>query len=114
MRLAVLDIGSNTVNLLVADADSGVPLPVHRSKRRSHLAERLNPDGTLGPQARRHLVAAVTDAHEQAGRYDVQAMFAYTTAVVRDAPNREQALQEVESVTGVHLGLLSGMEEAQL
>src|SRR4051812_41982029 len=114
MRLAVLDIGSNTVNLLVADSGSGVPLPVHRRKRRSHLAEQLRRDGTLGDEARRHLIAAVADANEEASRFGVEAMFAYTTAVVRDAPNREQVLGEVESATGVRLGLLSGVEEARL
>jgi exopolyphosphatase/guanosine-5'-triphosphate,3'-diphosphate pyrophosphatase len=114
MRLAVLDIGSNTVNMLVADSGSGVPRAIHQRKRRSHLAEHVGPDGTLGLQARQHLIAAVTEATEQARQYDVEAMFAYTTAVVRDAPNRGQVLTDVETVTGVRLGLLSGVEEAQL
>jgi exopolyphosphatase / guanosine-5'-triphosphate,3'-diphosphate pyrophosphatase len=114
MRLALLDIGSNTVNFLVADSDRGVPRPIHRRKCRSHLAEKLRPDGSLGAEARRHLISAVADANQEARRFDVAAMFAYTTAVVRDAPNCAQVRTEVEAVTGVRLGLLSGVEEAQL
>jgi exopolyphosphatase / guanosine-5'-triphosphate,3'-diphosphate pyrophosphatase len=114
MRLAVLDIGSNTVNMLVVDAAADVPLPVRKLKCRSRLAELLEPDGTIGPQAHRRLVALVAQAADQAHSARADAVFAYATAVVRDAPNREQVLDDVASATGVRLGLLSGVEEAQL
>jgi exopolyphosphatase / guanosine-5'-triphosphate,3'-diphosphate pyrophosphatase len=114
MRLAVLDVGSNTVNMLITEADAGVPLPVRKLKYRSRLAELLEPDETIGPRARRRLVALVARAADQAHAARADAVFAYATAVVRDAPNREQALDEMASATGVRLGLLSGVEEAQL
>ena len=39
MRISVVDVGSNTVRLVVADAEGGVPLPVHTAKWRLRLAE---------------------------------------------------------------------------
>ncbi len=49
MRLGVLDVGSNTVHLLVVDAhQGGHPDPVRSHKNELRLAELLQPDGSLG------------------------------------------------------------------
>ncbi|GGQ73581.1 hypothetical protein GCM10010166_49590 [Couchioplanes caeruleus subsp. azureus] len=114
MRQAVLDVGSNTVNLLVTDADGGLPLPAHSWKLRTRLAERLAPDGTVAGSGRRRLVEAVARAAEEMRRARVDCFFAYATASVRDAPNRDRVLDDVERCTGIRLGTLTGLEEAQL
>jgi exopolyphosphatase/guanosine-5'-triphosphate,3'-diphosphate pyrophosphatase len=114
MRLAVLDIGSNTVNMLVTDGNGGVPIPVHTWKVRTGLAEHLGPDGTVGPEGLRRVVAAVRLAADELRHARVDHLFGYATAAVRDAPNRDQVLDEAESATGIRLGTLSGVEEAQL
>ncbi|WP_238487396.1 Ppx/GppA phosphatase family protein [Actinoplanes flavus] len=114
MRLGVLDVGSNTVNLVVADAESGLPLPVHTWERRPRLAHRLPADGTIGDEAMQRMIDAVGEAAGEAHRAGVNRMFAYATAVVRDAPNRDEVLVAVEKATGVRLGTLSGIEDARL
>jgi exopolyphosphatase/guanosine-5'-triphosphate,3'-diphosphate pyrophosphatase len=114
MRLAVLDVGSNTLNMLVTDSGRGVPLPVRAWKSRTCLSGLLEPDGAIGAAGRRRLVAAVAQAADEAGRAEVDQLFPYATAVIRDAPNRDQVLEEVAAATGIRLGLLSGAEEAQL
>ena len=114
MRLGVLDVGSNTVNLVIAESESGVPLPVHTWERRPRLAHRLPPDGTIGDDALQRMIATVDEAAAEAHRAGVDRMFAYTTAVVRDAPNREEVLTQVEKATGVRLGTLTGIEDARL
>ncbi|MZG18168.1 Ppx/GppA family phosphatase, partial [Streptomyces sp. SID5914] len=43
MRISVVDVGSNTVRLMVADAEGGVPLPVHTAKWRLRLSEQVRP-----------------------------------------------------------------------
>ncbi|MDP9101380.1 MAG: Ppx/GppA family phosphatase, partial [Actinomycetota bacterium] len=51
MRLGVLDVGSNTVHLLVVDAHPGAPpLPVRSVKSEVHLAQLIGADGSLGTQ----------------------------------------------------------------
>jgi exopolyphosphatase/guanosine-5'-triphosphate,3'-diphosphate pyrophosphatase len=114
MRLAVLDAGGNTVNMLVVDSDRGMLPPVGGWKSRTCLSSLLEPDGTLGPVGRARLVAAVARAAVEARHAGVDELFPYATAVIRDAPNRNQVLHEVAEATGVRLGLLSGVEEAQL
>ncbi len=113
-RLGVLDVGSNTVNLVVAEAASGLPLPVHTWERRPRLAHRLPADGTIGPEAMERMITAVGEAVAESHRAGVNRMFAYTTAVVRDAPNREAVLAAVHQRTGVRLGTLTGIEDARL
>ncbi len=114
MRLAVVDVGSNTVRLAVADGDGDIPLPVHTAKRRLRLAEHIEPDGRLGEQAVSRLVEAVAAAKDEAGRWGVREPFAFGTAIIRDAPNRHQVLQTVHSETGVPLYVMSGMTEGAL
>jgi exopolyphosphatase / guanosine-5'-triphosphate,3'-diphosphate pyrophosphatase len=120
MRLAVLDVGSNAVNMLVTDTDTDIghrgelPLVAHAWKRRTMLAETLQPDGTTTAEGLRRVVTAVAEAADEVSRAGVDQVFAYATAAVRDAPNREDVLDAVESATGIRLGTLSGVEEAQL
>ncbi|MFI5495114.1 Ppx/GppA family phosphatase [Actinoplanes sp. NPDC051859] len=113
-RQAVLDIGSNTANLLVTDADGGLPLPALSWKMRTGLSERLAPDGTIPSAGRKRLVEAVGRAAVEMRRARVDVFFAYATASVRDAPNRDRVLAEVEAKTGIRLGTLTGLQEAQL
>ncbi|MFP8885260.1 MULTISPECIES: hypothetical protein [Streptomyces] len=114
MRLAVVDVGSKTVRLVVADCGGDIPLPVHTAKRRLRLAEYVGPDGRLGERAVDAVVAAVAEVREESARWGVEQPFAFATAVIRDAPNRHQILEAVHSGTGVPLYVMSGVTEGEL
>ncbi|MBW5421641.1 Ppx/GppA family phosphatase [Streptomyces sp. BG9H] len=114
MRVGVVDVGSNTVRLVVADADGQVPLPVHTVKRRLRLAQDVDRDGTLGAEPVDKLVEAVRDVRAQARRWGVAEPFAFATSIVRDAPNRADVLDAVEAGTGLRLRTLTGEAEAEL
>ena len=114
MRVAVLDVGSNSANLLIADVGGGVPLPVHAVRQRLCLAERVAPQGHLDANAITAVVDAVSRATEHARRWRVEETFAYGTAVIRDAPNRDEILAAVAGRSGLRLGLLPGEVEAEL
>ncbi|MFI0239144.1 Ppx/GppA family phosphatase [Streptomyces sp. NPDC016845] len=114
MRISVVDVGSNTVRLAVADARNGAPLPVHTAKRRLRLAEEVDGERRLGPRAVERIVEAVGDAYEKARRWGSDEPFAFATAIVRDAPNRDEVLRAVEEGTGARLRVLPGEVEAEL
>ncbi|MEF3117929.1 Ppx/GppA family phosphatase [Streptomyces chrestomyceticus] len=114
MRLAVLDAGSNSVHLLISEVVGGVPLPAHSLKGPVHLAEQVAVDGTVPPKAARRLAEAVAQAREQAGRWRCDRLFAYATAVVRDAANRDEVLETVRAGSGMRLAVLPGEVEAEL
>ena len=114
MRVAVLDAGSNTVNLLIGDTGMAGAPPVLRCwKQRTFVARSLHPDGTIGASGRRRLIAAIADALVESRRSGVESIFPYATAVIRDAPDGDEVLTEVAEATGLRLGVLTGVEEAE-
>ncbi|MFE1844853.1 hypothetical protein ACFW8Z_15655, partial [Streptomyces sp. NPDC059515] len=68
MRTRVMDVGSKTVRLVVADTADGVPLPVHTAKWRLRLSEQITPGGPLPEQAVDRLVEAVAAADRTPAR----------------------------------------------
>ena len=115
MRLGVLDVGSNTVHLLVVDAHPGShPDPVRSHKTELRLAELIGDDGALGDKGRALLVAAVEDARHAAEEEEVEDLVAFATSAVRDATDGVQALKEVQEHTGVDLMVLPGEDEAEM
>ncbi|MER5362662.1 Ppx/GppA phosphatase family protein [Streptomyces sp. NPDC002785] len=115
MRLGVLDVGSNTVHLLVVDAHPGArPLPAHSHKAELRLAELLDDDGAIGPDGVDRLVATVTDALQAAEDKGCEDVLPFATSAVREASNADQVLARVRDETGIDLGVLSGAEEARL
>ncbi|MFE0798524.1 Ppx/GppA family phosphatase [Streptomyces sp. NPDC058812] len=114
MRISVVDVGSNTVRLMVADAEGGVPLPVHTAKWRLRLSEQVKPGDPVPEEAVERLVEAVADANRTAARWGAADPLAFATAVVRAAPNRREVLRTVRARTGIALCTLPGEVEAEL
>ncbi|MEU1082441.1 Ppx/GppA phosphatase family protein [Streptomyces sp. NPDC005908] len=115
MRLGVLDVGSNTVHLLVVDAHPGArPLPAHSHKVELRLAQLLDDDGSIGPDGIDRLVSVVHEALQAAEDKGVEEIVPFATSAVRDARNADDVLTRVREETGVELQVLSGEEEARL
>jgi len=115
MRLGVLDVGSNTVHLLVVDAHRGAqPSPQHSNKRELRLAEHIDRDGDLSKQGADALVHAAIAAREEADELDCDELLAFATSAVRDAGNSSKVLKRVAKEADVSLSVLSGEDEARL
>src|SRR5664280_624821 len=96
MRLGVLDVGSNTVHLLVVDAHrGGHPIPTFSEKSELRLAELLRPDGALSRRGEDRLIEAICAARESAEHYGTEDLVAFATSAVRDATNSESVLARV-------------------
>ncbi|MFG3556393.1 Ppx/GppA phosphatase family protein [Micromonospora sp. NPDC047557] len=115
MRLGVLDVGSNTVHLLVVDAHHGAhPWPAHSEKVVLRLAEQIGPDGALTEAGSDSLVKAVGMAKAAAAGLEADDLIAFATSAVRDATNAADVLARVRDETGVRLEVLSGADEARM
>ena len=115
MRLGVLDIGSNTVHLLVVDAYPGAaPLPAFSHKVDLRLAEHLDPDNTLSHTGEKQLIAVVSEALRIAEDKGVEDVMAFATSAIRDADNGDDVLARVQERTGAQIRVLSGEHEARL
>jgi len=114
MRLGVLDVGSNTVHLLLVDAHHGAhPWPAHSEKAVLRLAEQIGPDGALTKAGEDALVKAASDAQASAKKLHADDLLAFATSAVRDATNSQDVLARVRQETGVRLQVLSGADEAR-
>ncbi|MDL5203023.1 Ppx/GppA phosphatase family protein [Streptomyces sp. ALI-76-A] len=115
MRLGVLDVGSNTVHLLVVDAHPGAcPLPAHSHKAELRLAQLLDDAGAIGPEGVDKLVGVIQEALQAAEDKGVEDLLPFATSAVREATNADDVLARVQAETGVDLQVLAGAEEARL
>src|ERR1700712_408134 len=115
MRLGVLDVGSNTVHLLVVDAHRGAhPTPMHDDRSLLRLAEHVGTDDRLSRAGEKALVRAVRKACEQAEQQGCEELLALVTSAIREAENGLAVLDRVRDETGVQLRVLSGEDEARL
>lgn len=115
MRLGVVDVGSNTVHLLVVDAHRGAqPLPASSHKIELRLSEHVADDGSIAATGEKALVTFVRECLMVAEDQGVEEVMAFATSAIREAPNGEEVLARVRAETGVGLQVLSGEDEARL
>ncbi len=115
MRLGVLDVGSNTVHLLVVDAHPGArPLPAYSHKAQLKLAELLDDEGAIDERGVARLIEQIHEARQVAEDKGVEEVLPFATSAVREAANAEEVLARVAQETGVELSVLSGEDEARL
>ncbi|MCR2801896.1 MULTISPECIES: Ppx/GppA phosphatase family protein [unclassified Microbacterium] len=114
MRLGVLDIGSNTVHLLIADViPGGRPHATTSQRTVLRLMRYLEPDGSISDEGVAALVAAVTEARETVARENVAELLATATSAVREAKNGKAVIARLEEALGQELQVLGGETEAR-
>ncbi|CCH68874.1 hypothetical protein BN10_1210015 [Phycicoccus elongatus Lp2] len=116
MRLGVIDVGSNTVHLLVVDAHSGgaQPLPTSSHKIALRLSEHVEDDGRIADAGRERLAEFVDECLHVGEDQGVEELMGFATSAIREAPNGDEVLAFVKERTGVGLDVLSGPDEAKL
>ncbi|MGE2733682.1 hypothetical protein [Mycolicibacterium vaccae] len=115
MRLGVLDVGSNTVHLLVVDAHrGGHPTPMSSTKASLRLAEALDSSGKISRRGADKLIGTIDEFAKIAASSGCAELMAFATSAVRDATNSEEVLGRVRSETGVDLRVLTGVDESRL
>lgn len=114
MRLGVLDIGSNTVHLLVADVHpGGRPQATTSDRTVLRLMRYLEPDGAISETGVQALIDAVAHAREVAQAENVVELLATATSAVREAANGAEVIARIEEALGQELQVLGGESEAR-
>ena len=114
MRVAAVDLGTNTTRLLVADVEDGRIDEVHRETRITRLGEGVDARHRLLPVPIARVRNTLTDYRRTLERLGAERTLAVATSAVRDAENGEAFLGEVEWSYGFTTRLLGGDEEAEL
>jgi exopolyphosphatase/guanosine-5'-triphosphate,3'-diphosphate pyrophosphatase len=114
VRVAALDLGTNTTRLLVADIDDGRIDEVHRETRITRLGEGVDTRGRLLPVPIARVRNALSDYRRTLEHLGAERTLAVATSAVRDAENGEAFLGEIEWSYGFATQLATGDDEARL
>jgi exopolyphosphatase / guanosine-5'-triphosphate,3'-diphosphate pyrophosphatase len=114
LRVAAVDLGTNSTRMLVADVDDGSIHEVVRRLKITRLGEGVDERKRLLPAPIARVRNVLTDFRREAEQLGAERTLAIATSAVRDAENGEAFLGEVEWSYGFRTRLLSGHEEAQL
>lgn len=112
--LGVIDIGSNSVRLVVYEGAVRAPTPLFNEKVLCGLGRSVATTGHLGEDAINCALAALRRFHAIARVLKVKNLRAIATAAVRDAADGAEFIARGERVVGTHIEILSGAEEAEL
>ena len=114
MRVAAIDLGTNTTRLLVADVVDGTVHDLARRSQITRLGEGVDARGRLLPLPIARVRNTLSEYRRALEGYGAERVLAVATSAVRDAENGEAFLGEVEWSYGFTTRLLSGDEEAEL
>lgn len=111
----MLDLGSNTVHLLLVDAHHGAaPVPASKRKMPLRLSEHLRADGCVDDEAVEKLISFISEGQELAEDLGATEVMAFATSAIRGATNGEQVLERIREQTGQEIQVLSGEDEARM
>jgi exopolyphosphatase/guanosine-5'-triphosphate,3'-diphosphate pyrophosphatase len=113
-RLGVVDVGSNSVRLVVFDGAARSPAYFYNEKIMCALGAGLSETGRLNPTGRRRALAALERFAALARGMNLPPLLAVATAAVREAADGPEFCEEVRALTGVTLRVIPGDEEARL
>ncbi|GAA3064787.1 MULTISPECIES: Ppx/GppA phosphatase family protein [Actinomycetes] len=115
MRLGVLDIGSNTVHLLLVDAHVGAkPEAFASHKRPLSLVRHLDPEGAITRAGQDELIGFIDEAARFAARHRAEDLLSFCTSAIREATNGDEVLARVAAETDVELMELTGAQESAM
>lgn len=116
MRIASIDIGTNTFRLLVSETESGNSLKkLYISREITRLGEGLNTEKMLiNPNAIKRSLKTLSGFSLKLKEYDVRKLRAVATSAVRESLNGRDFVNKVEAETGIPVEVISGDEEARL
>src|SRR3954470_16060979 len=114
MRVGVVDIGTNSTRLLIADVDDGRVSVLDRESIVTRLGQGVDATGQLSDDATERVFATPADYRERLDRHETQRDVAVLTSAVRDASNGQQFFDEVKQRFRLDARVLPGEEEARL
>jgi exopolyphosphatase/guanosine-5'-triphosphate,3'-diphosphate pyrophosphatase len=115
MILAGIDIGTNTLRLLIAEfgPDSSFR-ELYSDRRITRLGQDLDRTGSIAPDAAERTMDALLDFSEQIRRHAAARCDAIGTSALRNASNTPTFIHDVKERTGIDVSVISGDEEARL
>jgi exopolyphosphatase/guanosine-5'-triphosphate,3'-diphosphate pyrophosphatase len=113
MRRAVIDVGTNSIKLLVADVAGRDVRPVHEESRQTRLGQGFYQTRQLQPESIARTAEAVREFSEIAREQAAQSIRVIATSAARDAMNAADLTRAIERASGLQTEIISGTREAE-
>ena len=114
MRVAIIDLGTNTFSLLIVDIHNSDYKIVHHAKEPVKLGEGGITIGKIAPAAFQRGVHAMQHLYAIILKEKVDTIKAIATSAIREASNKNEFITEIKKLTGIDIDAISGDEEAEL
>jgi exopolyphosphatase/guanosine-5'-triphosphate,3'-diphosphate pyrophosphatase len=113
--IAAIDIGTNSLHIVIVRIEPTLPAftMIAREKETVRLGDRNLETGELKPEVIRKAIACLGRFQKLAKSLEAESIIAVATSAVREAPNGQDFLQNIESEIGLSVDLISGQEEAR-
>jgi exopolyphosphatase/guanosine-5'-triphosphate,3'-diphosphate pyrophosphatase len=113
VRKAVIDVGTNSIKLLVAEIDGNGLRPIHEESKQTRLGRSFYETHTLLPEAIAQTAEVVSRFAEVARQHGAGPVRVIATSAARDAVNRKELTQSIREVSRLDTEIISGEQEAE-
>lgn len=115
MRYASIDIGTNTILMLIGDVDGALGLtPVKDFYSVPRIGKSVSSTKKISRESLERAIVVLTEYRDIAREYGVERIVASATSAVRDAENREEFIEAVKNACGIGVEVIEGGVEAKL
>ncbi len=112
MKIATIDIGTNTVLLLIAQFGNGKIETLAAEQRTPRIGKNIDADGVIGKPAFDRVVDVLEGYKQKIKKFKVENIVVFGTSALRDAVNKDEFLEYIKTQTGWDSEILTGEQEA--
>ncbi|MHB8258942.1 MAG: Ppx/GppA phosphatase family protein [Bacteroidia bacterium] len=114
MRVAIIDLGTNTFSLLIVDIHGAKYEMIYHAKESVKLGQKGITKGMIAPAAFKRGIIAMQNLHKIIQKKKAIAIKAVATSAIREASNQKEFLSKIKELTNIDVDIISGEKEAEL
>jgi len=111
VKIASLDLGSNSTRLLIAEVSEEKFNTLERSHVVTKMAEGLEENGFISDEARKRVIKTLKTFVKQIKKHEVVEVFAVGTAAMRDSSNTDEFIDEIKRKLDIEVEIITGQQE---
>ena len=113
-KVAIIDLGTNTFHLLIADTGTQKPEIIHHEKVGVKLGKAGINQDYIQPDAVNRAIITLQNFCAKMQQYEVSKVHAFGTSALRNAKNAKEVTDQIKSATDIDISIISGDEEAEM
>ena len=114
VRVASIDLGSNSTRLLIADVTNGTLTTIYKEHQVTRMADKLSESKIISKEAIKRVLKVLASYFKNINKNEVENIQIVGTAALRDAKNSQEIKQLIEKKFGFEVDIVSGEEEGVL